>query len=84
VPVEHSRYLAEHIDHARYVEVRSQNDDPEAVAAAIAEFLTGAKPVVPSGRVLATHRPTCCDRWEACLCGGDRRVDLGTGSRIMF
>ena len=54
VPVEHSRYLAEHIHGARYAQVPSHIEEPETVAAAIAEFLTGARPAPPSDRVLAT------------------------------
>lgn len=54
VPVEHSRYLAEHISDARYAEVPSHVDEPEAVASTIGEFVTGEKPAAPTDRVLAT------------------------------
>ena len=53
-PVGHSRYLAEQITGARYVEVPPILEDPASVASVIAEFVTGAPSVIPSDRVLAT------------------------------
>jgi class 3 adenylate cyclase len=54
----HSRYVAEHIPDARYVEVPGDEalwiGAEEAFAAEIQEFLTGAQPVTVSDRVLAT------------------------------
>jgi class 3 adenylate cyclase len=73
-PVEYSRYLAEHIDGARYAEVPSMIDEPEAVAAAIAEFLTGAQPPPTSERVLATVLFTdIVDSTRRAAALGDRR-----------
>jgi class 3 adenylate cyclase len=57
--VEGSRYLAEHIPGARYVEVPGQDHlmwvgDSDAIVDEIEEFLTGARHVVEPDRVLAT------------------------------
>jgi pimeloyl-ACP methyl ester carboxylesterase len=74
VPVEHSRYLAEHISNARYVEVPSYLEAPDAVANTIAEFLTGTKPAPPSDRVLATLLFTdIVDSTRRAATLGDRR-----------
>jgi len=74
VPVEHARYLAEHIDGARYAEVPSYREEPEAAAATIAEFLTGARPAAPSDRVLATLLFTdIVDSTRLAASLGDRR-----------
>ncbi len=54
----HSRYVAEHVPHARYVETPGDGplwiDSEDAVADEIQHFLTGARPPVFSERVLAT------------------------------
>lgn len=55
----HGRYLADHIPHARYVELPGEDHfwhmgDSEAIIDAIQEFVTGAPAVAPSDRVLAT------------------------------
>jgi class 3 adenylate cyclase len=57
--VEGSRYLAEHIPGARYVEVPGQDHlmwvgDSDAIVDEIEEFLTGARHVAEPDRVLAT------------------------------
>jgi class 3 adenylate cyclase len=55
--VGHGRYLAAHIPGARYVEVDSADQVPWAsdadFAGEIEEFLTGARQIVPSARLLA-------------------------------
>jgi class 3 adenylate cyclase len=55
----HGRYLAEHIDGARYVELPGRDNliwagDQERLIEEIQEFLTGTRPVVEPDRVLAT------------------------------
>lgn len=55
----HSRYLAEHIEGARYVELDGQDSlpfvgDADAVLDAIEEFVTGEFPAPKGDRVLAT------------------------------
>lgn len=73
-PVEHSRYLTEHIPGARFIEVPSALTDPEGVAGAFAEFLTGARPALPSDRVLATVLFTdIVDSTRQATAVGDRR-----------
>jgi class 3 adenylate cyclase/pimeloyl-ACP methyl ester carboxylesterase len=73
-PVEHSRYLAEHIAGASFIEVPSPLVDPEGIAGAFAEFLTGARQVVPSDRVLATVLFTdIVDSTHRATAVGDRR-----------
>ncbi|MGH2864494.1 MAG: alpha/beta fold hydrolase [Solirubrobacteraceae bacterium] len=73
-PVEHSRYLSEHISGARYVEVPSFLKDPEAAAATFAEFITGARPPLVSDRVLATVLFTdIVDSTRTAAALGDRR-----------
>lgn len=57
--VEHSRYLAEHIPGARYVELAGSDTlfsagDSEAVLGEIEEFLTGSRHLPEPDRVLAT------------------------------
>jgi len=57
--VEHSRYLAEHIPGARYVELEGRDSlfsvgDVDALLGEIEEFLTGARQVRDPDRVLAT------------------------------
>ncbi len=57
--VEHSRYLAEHIAGARYVELEGRDSlfsvgDPEAILGEIEEFLTGSRHLPEPDRVLAT------------------------------
>jgi len=54
----HSRYVAEHVPGAEYVELDGAGTvwagDPEEPVREIEAFLTGAQPPVPSERVLAT------------------------------
>ena len=56
-PVEHGRYIAEHIPNAKFVLVPGTDmtifTDGEPIVAAIEEFLTGARPVLEPDRVLA-------------------------------
>ena len=57
--VEHSRYIAEHVPGARYVELEGSDGlfsvgDSEAVLGEIEEFLTGARHEREADRVLAT------------------------------
>ena len=57
--VEHSRYLAEHIPGARYVELEGSDSlfsvgDADALIGEVEEFLTGARHVREPDRVLAT------------------------------
>ena len=59
MPVEHGRYLAEHIAGAKLVELPGADgplywDHAEEALDAIQRFLTGAAPSAPSDRVLAT------------------------------
>ncbi|HET8777491.1 MAG TPA: alpha/beta fold hydrolase [Candidatus Limnocylindria bacterium] len=59
LPVEHGRYLAEHIPGVRYVELPGNahfwfDGDADAVIGEIQEFLTGARPAPELDRVLAT------------------------------
>ena len=56
---EHSRYLAEHIPDARYLEVPGEDHvpyigDQAPILDAVEEFLTGGKRAAPADRVLAT------------------------------
>ena len=57
--VEHSRYLAEHIPRARYVELEGSDSlfsvgDSDAMLGEVEEFLTGARHAREPDRVLAT------------------------------
>ena len=56
--VEEGRYIAEHIPHARFVELPGNTHvpfwDPDDVIDEIEEFLTGARPTHVDDRVLAT------------------------------
>jgi class 3 adenylate cyclase len=58
VPVEHGRYLAEHIPGAQLVELDTADHVPWAsdadVAGEIEEFLTGTRTLAPSSRMLST------------------------------
>jgi len=59
ISVENGRYLGRHIPNAKYVELPGADhfpylEDSEAILAEIEEFLTGARPVPESERVLAT------------------------------
>lgn len=59
MPVEHGRYLAEHIPTARYVELPGDDHlpftgDADAVLDAVEPFLTGAEPARRAHPVLAT------------------------------
>jgi pimeloyl-ACP methyl ester carboxylesterase len=74
--VEHSRYLAEQIPGARYVELEGSDNlfsagDSEAVLGEIEEFLTGSRHVPVPDRVLATVLFTD-------ICGStERAAELG-------
>jgi class 3 adenylate cyclase len=57
IPVDHARYLAEHMPGAKYVELPGGDHwpwfgDSDAVIEEIEEFLTGMRHAAPSGRVL--------------------------------
>ena len=56
--VDNGRYLADHIDGARYVELDTADHVPWAssadVAGEIEEFLTGTRQIAPGDRLLAT------------------------------
>jgi class 3 adenylate cyclase len=59
VPVEHGRYLADHIPGARFVEVAGGDawfftEGAEQVLDEVAEFLTGVRPPAAPDRMLAT------------------------------
>ena len=59
LPIEHGRYLAEHIPNARLVELPGADgpltwEAPEVTLGHIEEFLTGVRGTVPATRVLAT------------------------------
>jgi pimeloyl-ACP methyl ester carboxylesterase len=59
LPIEHGRYLAEHIPNARLVELPGSDgpltwETPELILGHIEEFLTGVRASAPAGRVLAT------------------------------
>lgn len=59
VPVEHGRYVAEHIRGAKYVELPGRDHlywtgDAEVLLDEVQEFLTGARPGPEPDRVLAT------------------------------
>ena len=59
MPIEQGRYIAEHIDGARMVELPGSDgplywDHAEEALDAIEEFVTGVRPTAPADRVLAT------------------------------
>jgi class 3 adenylate cyclase len=59
VPVGGSRYLAKHIDGARYVELPGDDHspwvgDPDGIIDEVEEFLTGTRPRAEPDRILAT------------------------------
>ena len=59
LPLEHGRYLAEHIDGARFVELPGSDstliaERPDITLDALEEFLTGVRHLPPADRVLAT------------------------------
>jgi len=59
LPIEHGRYLAEHIPNARLVELPGADgpltwETPELTLDLVEEFLTGVRHTVPATRVLAT------------------------------
>jgi class 3 adenylate cyclase len=59
IPPDHSRYLADHIRGAKYVQVPGRNNliwsgDQEAVTGEIQQFITGVRPAPELERVLAT------------------------------
>jgi hypothetical protein len=59
VPIEHGRYIADHIPGARFVEVAGGDawfftEGAEEVLDEVAEFLTGVRPPVAPERMLAT------------------------------
>jgi class 3 adenylate cyclase len=59
LPIEHGRYLAEHLPNARLVELPGADgpltwEHPELTLGHIEEFLTGVRQHVPTTRVLAT------------------------------
>ncbi len=90
IPVEHGRYLANHIQGARFIELPGHgifaDDGGATLVREIAEFLTGARPVVDVDRVLTTvlftdivasteHLASLGDRrWHAMLDAHDRAV----------
>jgi class 3 adenylate cyclase len=58
-PLQHRRFVADHIAGARYVELPGADEliwagDQEALVGEIQEFVTGARPVIDPDRVLAT------------------------------
>lgn len=90
VPIEHGRYLAEHIPHARLVQLPggdlSMTPNLAVVSDELAEFLTGERPPVDIDRVLttvvftdivgSTERAVALgdSRWRALLDSHDSRV----------
>jgi class 3 adenylate cyclase len=59
LPIEHGRYLAEHIPNARLVELPGSDgpltwETPDLILGHIEEFLTGVRASAPANRVLAT------------------------------
>ena len=77
--VGHGRYLAEHIPHATYLELRGQDHSPEfgestEIVGAIEEFVTGEPSIVDPDRVLATVLFTDLEASTQRAAGvGDRR-----------
>lgn len=76
--VRHSRYVAEHIPNARYVEIPGAGPlffrEPDAIADEIQHFLTGVRRPVVSDRVLATVLFTDIVR------STERAAELGDGA----
>jgi class 3 adenylate cyclase len=89
--VEHSRYLAEHIPGARYVELEGTDSlfsagDSESVLGEVEEFLTGARHAPEPDRVLATVLFTdICGSTERAASLGDSawREVLGRHDRVV-
>jgi class 3 adenylate cyclase len=59
LPIEHGRYLAEHLPDARFVELPGADgpltwETPELILGHIEEFLTGIRRPAPTSRILAT------------------------------
>jgi class 3 adenylate cyclase len=59
VPAEHRRYIADHVQGARYVELAGADElmwagDQDALVGEVLQFVTGARPVAEPDRVLAT------------------------------
>jgi pimeloyl-ACP methyl ester carboxylesterase len=59
VPIEQARYLAEHIQDARLIELQGADHfpwvgDSESVASSVEQFMSAARPVCGADRVLAT------------------------------
>jgi len=58
IPIEHGRYLAEHINGATFIELSGGDvvvtPDSRAIADEVAEFLTGERPMVEIERILTT------------------------------
>ena len=59
LPIEHGRYLAEHLPNATFVELPGADgpltwEHPELTLGHVEEFLTGVRHAVPTTRVLAT------------------------------
>jgi class 3 adenylate cyclase/alpha-beta hydrolase superfamily lysophospholipase len=86
-PIEHGRYLAEHIPGAKLIELSGGDTLPfSELFDEVAEFLTGERPVVPIDRILATvlftdivgstaHAASLGDqRWRSTLDAHDRAV----------
>jgi class 3 adenylate cyclase len=79
LPVDHGRYLAEHIPGAKLVELKGDDHlwwvgDSQAIVNEIREFLTGERPETEPDRVLATVLFTdIVDSTRHALQMGDRR-----------
>jgi class 3 adenylate cyclase len=79
VPVDHARYLAEHIDGAQLVELpgrllRPDPSNPDPFFDPVTEFLTGERPAVHVDRVLATVLFTdIVGSTQRAVAEGDRR-----------
>jgi class 3 adenylate cyclase len=87
IPVSHGRYLAEHIEGARFVEWPGADVGPdEEMMRLIVEFVTGVRPPVEADRILTTllftdivrstaHAASLGDlRWRSVLDSHDRAV----------
>ena len=69
LPIEHGRYLAEHIPRATLVELPGSDgpltwEEPEVTLDHIERFLTGVRPPAPPTRVLATVLPNTIARHQ--------------------